>query len=78
LSCEIDGCHKEKISKFCSRHELAKENIEKEFSKWQIAFGSSYTMVEYLTELIENEDLNSGMWVKDIAEYILETKNDEN
>lgn len=57
---------------FCDYHELAKKNIDSNYSYWNEAYGG-ISFNEYLKRISEHKD--SGRWVQEVATYLL--KNDE-
>ncbi|MFV2016058.1 MAG: hypothetical protein ACC656_11555 [Candidatus Heimdallarchaeota archaeon] len=74
--CLIEVCHrpKDNASKhdYCSRHEKAYENIESTFQEWIVAYGKKYRKKKYLQNLLTNQDVSSGKWVKEVVKQLLE------
>ena len=74
MSCIIESCIRERENEFCVEHHEAHENIENSFSSWKKAYGTKYSKTKYLSELVNNEELPAGKWVREIAEYLIENK----
>lgn len=75
MDCIIPDCVRNADIDYCEKHLNAFENVENGFSKWQIAFGKSFTYPKYLERLSEDYEIGSGQWVIEIAEYLLDQKN---
>ena len=76
LDCVIDNCVKEivekDLTKYCKKHEIASINLINEFEYWLIAYGSDYTMKNYLERIVSDDDINKGMFVIEVAKYRIE------
>ncbi|MHA2029866.1 MAG: hypothetical protein ACW99A_17745 [Candidatus Kariarchaeaceae archaeon] len=76
LICSIEVCHRPKDSDrendFCNRHEMAYEKIQSTFQEWQIAYGQKYRKRKYLQNLLTNQEVPSGKWVKEVVKHLLE------
>ena len=70
--CNIPDCEREIKEKFCEQHLIAKEKLDEAFTHWQIAFGNDFTKEKYYTELLDNTDVKTGQWVKDVILYQLD------
>ncbi|MEA2070905.1 MAG: hypothetical protein U9O98_06400 [Asgard group archaeon] len=55
---------------FCDSHEIAKEQLDKLFPKWQKAFGK-LSWKDYLQQLTTDEEIPIGDWAREVAEYLL-------
>jgi len=71
MDCIVADCVRDASTEFCKKHQLAKENIDSNFSQWQHAYGSEFTRQEYLTRLAEDDEVGAGIWVIEVAEYLL-------
>lgn len=77
MSCNIEDCVRDIVEgnpEFCQKHAMARQNLEKTFKKWQIAYGKSYSMDQYLERLANDETISAGEWVVDVAQHLLEKK----
>ncbi len=76
MDCVIDNCVKEivekDLTKYCKKHEIASINLINEFEFWLIAYGSDYTMKNYLERIVSDDDINKGMFVIEVAKYRIE------
>ncbi len=69
MKCII--CKKTKIenSEYCIYHNKAKIHIEENYKKWNEAYSTSLTWVQYLDKLSKLE--NVGMWIKEVSDVEL-------
>ena len=78
LICLVEVCHRPKdndsTNDFCNRHEKAFENVQDTFKEWQLAYGEEYRKKKYLQNLLTNENLVSGKWVKEVVKDLLEAE----
>lgn len=72
MECKIEECVRGTENEFCSRHQKAKNNIKKTFSKWKIAYGEEYSYMQYLTRLANDDEIGAGHWVIQVAQYLLD------
>ncbi len=76
MDCVIDNCVKESevedLTGYCKKHEIASINLKNEFENWLIAYGSDYTMKNYLERIVNDDDINKGMFVIEVAKYRIE------
>jgi len=71
MDCIIVDCVRSTTDHYCMKHRLAKENIEKTFASWQVAYGDDYTWEEYLDHLASDYEIGSGDLVMEVAEHLL-------
>jgi hypothetical protein len=60
--------------KYCDAHLIAKNNLEERYKDWVTAYGK-LSWEAYLKQLIEDEGIPVGDWAREVAKYLLETKN---
>ena len=76
LICLVEVCHRpkdiESTRGFCNRHEKAYENLQNHFKEWQVAYGEKYRKKKYYQNLLTNEDVSSGKWVKEVVKHLFE------
>ena len=72
MECIVNECVREAHNGYCKKHELAKTNIDKNFEQWQVAYGKKFSMKDYLTRLSEDYEIGAGVWVIEVAEYLLD------
>ena len=76
LICLVEVCHRPKdidsIHDFCNRHDKAYENIQSNFKEWKVAYGEKYRKKKYYQNLLTNEEVSSGKWVKEVIKHLLE------
>jgi hypothetical protein len=65
VQCEV--CGRKSESRFCELHELAYNNLLRNFGDWKKSLKASWT--EYLIQIRANEF--SGVWVKEVAQLLL-------
>ena len=73
MSCRIPECVRDitnDLPEFCAKHSLARENLDKSFKEWKLAYGKSYTFSMYLDRLINDETIGAGEWIQDIAIFL--------
>ncbi|MEM4587097.1 MAG: hypothetical protein QXP17_00450 [Candidatus Jordarchaeales archaeon] len=58
-------------SVYCEKHQLAYENLKKQYPHWKKAFQISWQ--EYLRRVAENE--NTGQWAKEVADDLIRRQN---
>jgi len=65
VQCEI--CDRRSESRFCELHEVAYNNLVRNYEVWKKSMKVSWT--EYLAQIKINEF--SGIWVKEVAQHLL-------
>jgi hypothetical protein len=65
VQCEL--CGRKSEGRFCELHELAYNNLLRNYGEWKKSMKMSWT--EYLTQIKANEF--SGIWVKEVAQLLL-------
>ncbi len=64
--CPVCGRQSDRKSDFCQYHNLAMENLQKEFEVWQRALEIDWE--SYLDHVYALENL--GAWVRDVIDHI--------
>ena len=59
---------------YCDAHTIAKKNLEKRYKDWQKAYGS-LEWEKYLEKLVNDTEIPVGEWAKEVANYLLKSKN---
>ncbi|MCH8908729.1 MAG: hypothetical protein IH840_16715 [Candidatus Heimdallarchaeota archaeon] len=72
--CTLDDCFNLTQDKFCTHHLLSLENLKTGFLKWKKAYGRSISQKKYLTQLIDTENMSSGLYIQEVAAYLLKNK----
>jgi hypothetical protein len=65
-------CGKESSKRYCVFHEKAYLNVVLKFEAWQQALGIYWK--EYLKAVVENS--YTGTWAKEVAEHLLNNKDE--
>ncbi|MGC9778370.1 MAG: hypothetical protein HZR80_03935 [Candidatus Heimdallarchaeota archaeon] len=55
---------------YCDAHSIAKKNLENRFKDWQKAYGK-LSWKEYLTRMVNNQEIPIGNWAREVADYLL-------
>jgi len=66
--CSICGERTLENESYCENHQLAYENIKRQYQYWKDALQISWQ--EYLRKIMENK--NAGQWVKEVARDLIE------
>jgi hypothetical protein len=66
--CSLCERTKEPSSEFCSFHNLARNNLEDAYSRWNEAYNGKLTKYEYYARLMALEE--TGQAVRRLIEYL--------
>ncbi|NHJ40373.1 MAG: hypothetical protein FK731_10110 [Asgard group archaeon] len=58
---------------FCDAHLIAKNNLEGRYKDWEKAYGK-LSWSEYLTKIIDDQEIPVGDWAREVADYLLKKK----
>ena len=58
---------------YCDAHLIAKNNLEKRYKDWEKAFGN-LSWSDYLTKIVDDQDIPVGDWAREVADYLLKKK----
>lgn len=72
--CPICGERKSENSPYCENHQLAYENLKKQYQYWREALQIDWQ--EYLQRIVENK--NTGQWAKEVAKDLIEKQKTKN
>jgi hypothetical protein len=74
--CDVAICHRPVDYKsqynFCQRHEKGFIQLGKTYSDWVKAYGNKYSKKKYYVALLTNEEIKTGIWIREVINHILE------
>lgn len=61
------------MKKYCNRHTSALKNLNSAYPIWENAFTDKMHMNKYLEQLVTDNGIEVGTWIKEMARHLLET-----
>ncbi|MHA1221193.1 MAG: hypothetical protein ACTSQB_05625 [Candidatus Heimdallarchaeota archaeon] len=58
---------------YCDSHMIAKKNLVERYDDWIKAFGK-LAWNDYLTMMVNDQDIPIGDWAREVADYLLKNK----